>query len=301
MQSPELSVYMPVYNAARFVGDAVKSVLEQNYRDFEFLIVDDGSTDGSVELLQSFAAKDTRIRLLNQPHKGVAAAANYAVAEARGEFLARIDGDDIALPDRLGRQLEYLQNDPHCVAVGSRMLLIDEDALPLYVMPQTVMGHQQIDASLMRGGWAIAQPACMYRRQAIVDAGGYRPELSLHEDHDLFLRLAERGHLENLPEVLQLYRQYLGSLTYVEGPASATVMPSILSEARRRRGIDGVPAPQFGPSNPAAPLERCQQWAWMSLQAGHVRTARRYARKTLRLAPISAHSWKLMYCALRGR
>jgi hypothetical protein len=135
----------------------------------------------------------------------------------------------------------------------------------------------------------------------VLDAGGYRPELSLHEDHDLFLRLAERGHLENLPEVLQLYRQYLGSLTYVEGPASATVMPSILSDARRRRGVADSASLDVGPTHPPATLERCQQWAWMSLQAGHVRTARRYARKTLRLAPISAHSWKLMYCALRGR
>ncbi len=296
-----LSVYMPVYNVAAWVRQAVASILDQSFEDFEFIIVDDGSTDQTLSILEELARQDQRIRVIQQPHQGVAAAANRAIAEANGEFLARIDGDDIALPRRLQKQVEFLRQHPRCVAVGSRMLLIDEDGLPMYIMPHTVCGHDEIDSALMKGGWSIAQPSCTYRRQAVVDAGGYPPELSLHEDHDLFLRLAERGTLDNLPEVLQLYRQYLGSLTFVKGPDSARIMRSILHEARRRRGLEEPSPLEDQDFKERPPIDRCRQWAWMSLQAGHVRTARRYARKTLRLAPLSAHSWKLMYCTLRGR
>ncbi len=301
MSVATLSVYMPVYNAARFVQPAVRSILTQTFTDFEFIIVDDGSTDGTLQILESLAARDPRIRLIREPHAGVAAAANRAITEARGEFLARMDSDDIASPKRLEKQIDFLRQNPDCVAVGSHMMLIDEEGLPLYMMRHTTMGHEQIESCLMQGGWSIAQPSCMYRREAVIAAGSYRPDLSLHEDHDLFLRLAERGKLENLPDILLSYRQYLGSLTFVESPTSSKTMNSILSDAWRRRGLSEKLPIHSNPSKPKAPLDRCRQWGWMSLQAGHVSTARKYARETLRLAPFSSQSWKLMYCALRGR
>jgi glycosyltransferase involved in cell wall biosynthesis len=295
-----LSVYMPIYNAARFAREAVQSILRQSFGDFEFIIVDDGSTDQTPAILKGLAAQDHRIRVISQANLGAAAAANRAISEARGEFLARMDGDDIALPRRLERQADYLAAHPECVAVGSRMMLIDEDGLPLYELPWTICGHNEIDLALMKGGWSIAQPSCMFRTADVIAAGAYQPDLSLHEDLDLFLRLAERGHLENLPEVLLLYRQSMGSLTWVEGPTSSKVVHSILCAACRRRGLK-EPSRLGGEAKAHTSLDRYRKWAWQSLEAGHVRTARKYARKTARLAPLSAHSWKLMYRALCGR
>lgn len=301
---PAVSVYMPAFNVARFVRQAVQSILAQTLGDFEFIIIDDGSTDDTLAVLRELAAGDRRMQLVSRPNAGVSATANEAIALARGEFLARLDGDDIARPDRLEKQVAYLRAHPDCAAVGSNVLMMDEDGLPLYVMPDVQFGHEKIEAGFWRGGWPMVQPACTYRRDAVRAAGGYRPGLSLHEDHDLFLRLAERGKLENLPDVLIWYRQRLGSLTFGESATSRKVMAGILSEARRRRGLPETPDPHSaGGDTPASQqtLTRCRKWAWMSLKARHVATARKYARKTVRLAPFSADSWKLMYCALRGR
>jgi glycosyltransferase involved in cell wall biosynthesis len=296
-----LSVYMPTYNAARFVRQAVQSILEQSLDDFEFIIVDDGSTDQTPIILKDLASHDRRIRVVSQPHLGAAAAANRAIAEARGEFLVRMDADDVALPRRVEQQVRYLRDHPEYVAVGARMLLIDEDGLPLYHFGETLFGHERIDASLIQGGWGIAQGSCTYRRVAVIAAGAYQTDIALHEDLDLFLRLAERGRLENLPEILQMYRQSTASLTNVGFPTSKKVVHSILCAACRRRGLKEPSTLNGGDSKPCAALDRYRHWAWGSLMAGNVRTARTYARRILRLAPFSAHSWRLMYCALRGR
>ena len=182
--------------------------------------------------------------------------------------------------------------------------MMDEDGLPLYVMPDIQYGHEKIESAFWRGGWSIVQGASMYRREALNAVGGYRTDLSLHEDHDLFLRLAERGRLENVPDVLLWYRQRLSGLTYSESAKSRNVIAGILAAARKRRGMPDV-AETVANSNDAPAwrqtLSRCRKWAWMSLKARHVATARKYARKTVRLAPFSPDSWKLMYCALRGR
>lgn len=305
-EAPPITVYMPAYNVGKYVRQAVESILTQTFVDFEFIIIDDGSTDDTLPILQELAAGDKRIRLLSRPNVGVAATANQAVSLARGEFLARIDGDDVAMPTRLEKQLAYLREDRHCVVVGSKVLLIDEAGLPLFEMPHVQIGHDRIESALWSSGWSIVQPACTFRREAVIAAGCYRTDRSLHEDHDLFLRMAEIGRLENLPEVLQWYRQRLTSLTFTESGSSRRVLASILEEARRRRGLPeargNAPTQSVTPNpTPLAALQRCKHWAWMSLKARHVPTARKYAFATVKLAPFSPDSWKLMYCALRGR
>ncbi|HWE02302.1 MAG TPA: glycosyltransferase [Tepidisphaeraceae bacterium] len=302
---PPVTVYMPAYNVGPFVRQAVESILNQTFGDFEFIVIDDGSTDDTLAVLKELEARDSRIRLVSRPNMGVSRTANEAIALARGEFLARIDGDDVAQATRLEKQLIYLRAHSQCVAVGCGVLLIDEDGLPLYMMPQVEFDHERIEAALWSGGWPMVQPACMFRRDAVVAVGGYRTHLSLHEDHDLFLRLAERGTLENLPDVLQWYRQRLTSLTYTESSGSKRVMAGILRETRQRRGLPALPDAAAEGNGVAkishAALARCRQWGWMSLKARHIPTARKYAAKAVRLAPFSADSWRLMYCAWRGR
>ena len=117
---------MPVYNAAHYVAGAVESILGQTFREFEFVIVDDGSIDGSTQILKRFAERDSRIRLIRRENRGLVASLNEGIEAARGEFIARMDADDIALPERLARQLESLRCNHDVVAVGTQVQRIDE-------------------------------------------------------------------------------------------------------------------------------------------------------------------------------
>ncbi len=302
---PPVSVYMPAFNVERYVADAVRSILSQTFSDFELIVVDDGSTDRTLDILRDLARTDPRIKLLSRPNTGVSRASNEAIALARGQFLARMDSDDFSMPDRLEKQIAWFGDHPECVCVGANVLLMDQVAMPLFVMPEIEFGHRKIDNALMAGGWPIVQGACMYRREAVVAAGGYREDLSLHEDMDMFVRLAERGQLENLPDVLLKYRRHYTSITFRESGESEGIVIGILREARERRGLPEPKEPGTKPNGRVPAnieiLRRCRHWAWMSLKARHVATARKYAWAGLRRAPLSSHSWRLMYCALRGR
>jgi glycosyltransferase involved in cell wall biosynthesis len=129
-RSPLISVCMPVYNAERYVSEAIESVLSQTFKDFEFLILDDGSTDGSLAILKGHAERDPRIRLTSRPNKGLAPTLNELMDQARGEFVARMDADDVSLPERLERQADYLRKHPDCVIVGCHALVMDSDGDP---------------------------------------------------------------------------------------------------------------------------------------------------------------------------
>src|SRR4051794_24772902 len=112
---PPISVLLAVYNGGRYLRAAVDSILTQTFTDFEFIIIDDGSTDGSLATLREFAQRDPRINLVSRPNKGLTVTLNEGIALARGEFLARMDADDIALPQRFEKQIAYLRDHPECV------------------------------------------------------------------------------------------------------------------------------------------------------------------------------------------
>ena len=119
---PSVSVLMPIHNGEPTLTEAVESVLAQTFGDFELIAVDDGSTDSSLAKLQSFARGDPRVRILSRPNTGIAGALNDSIQQARGEFLVRMDADDIALPQRFEKQVAYFRAHPDCVLVGSRVL-----------------------------------------------------------------------------------------------------------------------------------------------------------------------------------
>jgi glycosyltransferase involved in cell wall biosynthesis len=297
---PVVSVHMPVYNARRFLTQAVESILGQSFGDFEFLIVDDGSTDGSGEMLERFAARDGRIRLTRRENRGITRTRNEALAVAAGEFFAVMDADDVSLPARFERQVAYLRAHADCVAVGSRVLLIDGDGAPIREMSE-MTAHAEIDALHFAGrGGAITHPASMMRRAALVDIGGYRDGFETAEDLDVFLRLAERGQLANLPDVLLHYRQHVTSTCHTRRARVVQDNHAAVAEARRRRGLP----PEVG-SNGAAVMEtgpaaHYRKWAWWALAAGNVGTARKHAWRAVRCAPWSGSAWRAMLCSLRG-
>src|SRR3954468_5693657 len=121
--APTVSVLLAVYNARRYLRQAIDSILAQTFTDFEFIIIDDGSTDDTLAILREYEKRDGRIRLISRPNKGLTTTLNEGLALARGEFLARMDGDDVALPTRFEKQVTYLRDHPECVLVGSRVLL----------------------------------------------------------------------------------------------------------------------------------------------------------------------------------
>jgi GT2 family glycosyltransferase len=299
---PLISVSMPVFNAERYISQAVESILDQTLGDFEFLIVDDGSSDGTAAILTRYANQDQRIRLSIRSNKGVVATLNELVDQACGELIARMDSDDISLPERLERQAAYLHGNPDCVAVGSQAQIIDPDGDPLGIWFQST-AHEEIDAQNLRGDHqsALCHPAVMMRRQVVLDVGKYREEFRFCEDLDLWLRLAEHGRLANLPLVLLKYRTHKTNQSNLRVTRAAEDFQQILTEARFRRGlpIDRLPLGPH-PSYGSVSQSIYDKWGWQALTAGHVGTARKHAGRRLLEAPFSPSAWRLLYCALRG-
>ena len=296
-----VSVLMPVYNARPYVAEAVESVLGQTLGDFELLIVDDGSTDGSTEVLRRLAGRDPRIRLVVRENRGVTRTSAELVEAARGEFLARMDSDDVALPRRLERQVAFLRAHPEVVAAGSWVEWIDAEGDPLreYHPPEA---HEEIDRALLSGASnAICQPSAIIRADAMRLAGGYRPEFVVSEDYDLWLRLAEVGRLANLPEVLLRYRHRPTSLARSHEDKCIYFADRAIRDACERRGLPatGAPAREALPARTEA--DHRMIWAWWALNAGNVKSARKNALIRLRLKPLSLDSWKLLRGAILER
>jgi GT2 family glycosyltransferase len=300
MKQPSVSVMMPVYNAERYVGKAIESILNQEFGDFELLIVNDGSTDGSLAILQEYAAQDRRIRLTSRPNVGLAGSRNELLDAARSDLVACMDADDISLPNRLDMQVEYLREHPDCVLVGSRVIIIDPDGQPLQIMGQH-LEHDAIDQALMNGeGQVIYNPTVMFRKQVAQRVGAYRREFDWAEDLDLFLRMAEVGRLANLPQSLLAYREHLSKTGHVNVQRQSIGARNALEEAHRRRG-HAVPEwlTSFEVRRPCV-ADLYKTWAWWALSSGYISTARKHAWASMTHAPLSIASWRLLYCTLRG-
>lgn len=283
-----ISVLMPVHNTARFVGAAIESILRQTHADLELIVCDDGSTDGSGEIARRMAEGDGRVRTLTLPRRGISAARNAGLAAASGRYVACLDSDDLAEPDRLAVQKEFLDAHAECVALGAQALWIDSDGDPLGVTDQP-LEHEAIMRDLWRGlGSAILQPSLMLRREAVEKVGTYREDLEVSEDLDLYLRLAEIGKLANLPDRLIRFRRHGDSVSAVgNGIEERNPRRRILDEARRRRGLPPIDWPLEFPPHPATRAEWHAKWAFRALKNGYARTARKHAWRALRHGPLN--------------
>jgi Glycosyl transferase family 2 len=191
---------MPVRNAAPFLERAVRSVLGQSLHELELIAVDDGSTDESREILERIAASDERLRLVVQERQGVAGTLNRAWGLARGAFVARMDADDVSHPMRLARQVAELEARPELAVVGCRVRYIDESG--------AVVGRWNVPVGVALVRWslifgtALAHPAVVMRRTSVGEQPPYSREATDVEDYDLWVRLAQRVELDNLPGAL---------------------------------------------------------------------------------------------------
>ena len=208
---PLVSVLMPVLNArADYLREAVESIRGQTFADWELVVVEDPSPNLSGTMLQQM--NDSRIRhLVNAERTSLAQQLNRGIAESRGELIARMDADDMAAPDRLSAQVEFLRTHPDVTVVGTQIEIIDDDGRPLGYRNYP-LGSDAIRDALRRFN-ALAHPAVMFRKDEISRAGGYRhPEFQGAEDYELWCRLAQAGaRFANLPQALLRYRIHGGA------------------------------------------------------------------------------------------
>ena len=215
-QAPRVSVVMSVYDGARFLDEAVVSIRTQTFSNFEFIIVDDGSRDATREILCSHAREDSRVRVVvSRQNRGLIESLHRCFAEATGEFIARMDADDVAKPERLERQIEYLDSNPAIALVGSAVETIDAKSRVLKTV--SVPSDPEVIRSHMRErGCVIFHPTVLVRRKTLEEFGRFRKAYQCAEDYDLWLRMLEKVQLANLDEVLLGYRRHEQSISYTK-------------------------------------------------------------------------------------
>lgn len=192
-----ISVVIPVYNGERYLAEAIDSVLAQTHRDFELILVDDGSTDASPAIMRSYAAKDPRIRIVTQENRGHSGAANRCLAEASCEWVARLDADDIFLPGKLEMQVAALEANPKIRVLGTMGTWIDARGRPLVPMEtKGPFSAAELEGMVRRNETLFfIHSSVLMHRETVLGAGGYRETFVQAEDTDLWNRLAEQGHL----------------------------------------------------------------------------------------------------------
>lgn len=285
--SPRVSVVMPVFNGAAFLAPALNSLRSQTLRAIEIIVVDDGSTDDSVALVESQAREDPRIVLIRSSRVRISAALNRGIAQARGAFIARMDADDIAHPQRLARQAEFLEAHPAVAVVGTGFRVID--ATGAVLKTQHPVGDPKAVREALRRGNCLAHPTVMMRREAA--ALGYRELFPYAEDYDLWTRAAERWDLANLDEALLDYRDAHRPFdpVYFEQQIASTVAVAAMARRRAAGQAETLTTPATRASLAALGLERDLRGALRRAAFGRARLyalARRRAdqRAALRFA-----------------
>ncbi len=237
MTMPEVSVVMSVYNGAAELPATLDSILIQTGCDFEFIVVNDGSTDASAQILASYAARDARLRVIAQENKGLTQALIRGCAEARGEFIARQDCGDISLPGRLAAQVQALRAHPQTVMVASGVRFVGPQDEPLYELvragPKLAQGLQVSALAQLKG--PPHHGSTLFRRTAYQTVGGYRAPFVVAQDIDLWLRLVEQGEVWGLADVYYQAKLVAHSISHRRRDAQFQAGQLALRCARQRR------------------------------------------------------------------
>jgi len=273
------------------------SMCRQTFSSFELIVIDDGSTDKTAAIAEAFARDDGRVRVLRRPHEGLSATLNAGIAAARADFVARMDADDISVPDRLRKQVAYLAARPACVAVGAWIEVVDEAERHIG-LKAFVTTHDEISAALLRGISPMAHPTIVARRDALRAVGGYDGRRHPSEDLDLWFRLSEHGELANLGEVLLQHRRHKAAMGVRDREKMKAMALAICNEARTKQGLRpwrGTPI-LAGANADAQYHFECARTA---LIAGSRLTAIRHAAATIAAEPDRLYGYvTLMACAV---
>lgn len=239
---PKVSVLLPVHNAEAYLSEAVESILGQSLTALELVCIDDGSTDRSHGILQSYGARDGRVRVIRGEHAGLITALNKGLKMARAPLVARMDADDISAPDRLDKQYRRFELDPGLWVLGTAEQRIDAAGRSRGHSP-VVTGCDAV-ASALRETCVICHPSVMMRREPILALGGYRAAYRHAEDYDLWLRVSERGQLDNLEFVGLRYRKHDAAISQRCSPRQR--LSTALAQATHALRRQGLPDPTDG-------------------------------------------------------
>lgn len=235
--TPLISVVLPLYNGEKYISSAIESILSQSFNEFELIVLDDGSTDDSLAIVERHAKKDKRIKVISRKNKGLPATLNEAISVARGWLIARMDQDDLSMSNRLECQYEFMCQHPEVVALGSSATFIDKNGSSIcnYIPPS--------DDAALRDSFPnspFVHPSVVFRKDAFFEAGKYPEHMKLGgEDVVLFGRLAKLGELRNLSDPLINYRLVPGSMSR-KPPKFRHMLTNILIEEIEGRSDTAV-------------------------------------------------------------
>lgn len=295
--TPRVSVVMSVYNSSRYLESAIDSILGQTYDDFEFLVINDGSTDDTQKILASY--DDPRIVVLdNKRNLGLAASLNRGVSIARGEYIARQDADDVSYPQRLTNQVAYLDAHPQVGVVGTTTEWIDDDNNVVRVWRQPT-GNPAIHETLLKH-CCLIHGSTMFRRRCFEEMGGYNSAMRTGQDYDLWLRMSDSWDMGCLAEVLYKYRWHPGMISTTRQKEQERNAEIALDRAIRRRLRYGALAVRGGSDDIPERLRNlsrrrlAERYVWWS--AGARKSGRRLALRfiivALLLDPTTPQIWR---------
>ncbi len=231
---------MPVYNAMPYLPEAVNSILTQTYRNFTFIIINDGSKDSSADYLNSLNNKC--VEVVHQENQGLGAALNTGLSLCKTEFICRMDADDLCLPNRIKAQLDFLRLNEEVGLVGSQICYLGVKG-KYKPAPKMPCDHETIYAVLLKAQYPpLCHPSIMCRTSILKEIGGYRIN-DVGVDWDMYLRFAEKTKLVNLPEILYFYRQHNNQVTVKKLRRQRTHMAYAISCANKRK--DSQPEPDI--------------------------------------------------------
>jgi Glycosyl transferase family 2 len=235
LSHPAVTVLMPVHNSSAYLPEAIESILAQTFGDFEFLIIDDGSTDGTWQILTEYGRRDARIRLArNQANIGLTRCLNDGLAQAQGDYIARMDGDDISLPERLARQVAFMEQHPPVGICGAWVQKIGRLGQGMVRYPSDDV---DIRCQLLFKD-VLAHPAVIMRRMLFTQLGlAYDPAYRYAQDYDLWVRAAEHVALANIPRILLRYRMHRQQAGQREREAQDQAAGRVRQFQLRRLGV----------------------------------------------------------------
>jgi glycosyltransferase involved in cell wall biosynthesis len=221
-----ISVVLTAFNTERYLAEAIESVLNQKYQDLELIMIDDGSTDRTLEIMRQYEASDDRVRVIAQENAGAGAARNAGIAIAQGEWIAIVDADDVMEPNRLERQIAFLQEHPDLDVATSPVTFINHEGHEFGRSQPVLLTHEEVRELCEQGlVVGVPNPASIIRKSTLLGVGGYRGEFWPSEDLDLWTRIVESGGtILTQPEYLTRYRVHPGSGSYGKIRKTAELM-----------------------------------------------------------------------------
>ncbi len=293
---------MPVYNGGIYLEKAIGSILTQTFTDFEFIIIDDGSTDNSLVTLSRYAAQDSRIKLVSRENRGLVKTLNQGIELAQSALIARMDADDIAMPERFAMQKAYLDNNPEILCVGGRVKVIDSKGRFL-ISNDAKTNPEDAESSALNGISPIIHPSAMLRTEALKQVGGYHEADYPAEDLALWLNLCAIGKINNIPDIVLKYRIHNDSISTGLHHAQLEKTRQLCAEACKKKGIpfefkarEGRPL-----QSRASKHEIDLRHGWWAFTSKQWQTAFIYALKAIKWLPYKLDGWRLLYCSLFKR